>query len=66
LEEAKEGYDLLIIGASEQWFLRNWLFGAIPDRVAEQAPCSVLLVKKHELSSVSWLRRTAKRLLNSF
>ncbi len=60
LSEAGQGYDLLIIGASEEWFLSNWLFGAIPDVVAERAPCSVLLVKKHEPSPVSWLRRMAR------
>jgi nucleotide-binding universal stress UspA family protein len=61
LNQAAQGYDLVIIGASEEWFLRNWLFGAIPDMVAERAPCSVLLVKKHEPSSVSWTRRKLKR-----
>jgi amino acid transporter/nucleotide-binding universal stress UspA family protein len=61
LGEAGQGYDLLVIGASEGWFLRNWLFGAIPDVVAERAPCSVLLVRKHEPSPVSWLRRMVER-----
>lgn len=61
LLESRQGYDLLIIGASEEWFLRNWLFGAIPDEVAERAACSVLLVKKHEPSPVSWLRRVIRR-----
>ena len=60
LNAAGQGYELLIIGASEQWFLRNWLFGAIPDEVAKQAPCSVLLVKKCEPASVPWLRRLVK------
>jgi amino acid transporter/nucleotide-binding universal stress UspA family protein len=61
LLEAGQGYDLLVIGASEEWFLRNWLFGAVPDEVAEGAACSVLLVKKHEPSPVSWLRRATRR-----
>jgi hypothetical protein len=52
---------LLIIGASEEWFLRNWLFGSIPDVVAEQASCSVLLVRKHEPAIVSRLRRVTKK-----
>lgn len=55
------GYDLVVIGASEEWFLRNWLFGSIPDAVAERAPCSVLLVGKHEPALLSWFRQTAKR-----
>ena len=61
LGEAKRGYDLLVIGASEEWFLHNWFFGDIPDVVAERAPCSVLLVKKYEPSPVSWLRRVTRR-----
>lgn len=65
--EASEGdYDLVVIGASEEWFMRNWLFGSIPDVVAERAPCSVLMVRKHEPSAVSWLRRRLKRLSGRF
>ena len=57
----KMGYDLTVIGASEEWFLRELLFGSVPDRIADGAPCSVLLVRKYEPSSVSWVRRMAKR-----
>jgi len=60
--EDREDYDLIAIGASEEWFLRNLLFGSIPDRVANGAPCSALMVRKHEPSAVSWLRRNLKRL----
>ena len=47
-EAEREHYDLLIIGASNEWWVRSWLFGAIPDRIAEQAPCSVLLVRRYD------------------
>ncbi len=40
-------YELVIIGASREWKLRNVLFGAIPDVIADQAPCSVLMVRRH-------------------
>ena len=60
--EDREDYDLIVIGASEEWFLRTLLFGSIPDRIANGAPCSVLMVRKHEPSAVSWLRRNLKRL----
>lgn len=56
----RAGYDLIAIGASEEWFLRNLLFGSIADRVADGAPCSVLMVRKHEPAPVSWLRRMVK------
>ncbi len=63
LAEARRlDYDLLVIGASEEWFFKNLLFGAIPDRVAEEAPCSVLLVRKHEPRAISGARRLLKRL----
>ncbi len=62
LAEAAQGYDLLLIGASEEWFLKEMLFGSIPDRIADGASCSVLLVRKHEPTSVSWLRRRLKRI----
>jgi APA family basic amino acid/polyamine antiporter len=55
------GYDLIAIGASEEWFLRNLLFGSIPDQVAEGAGCSVLMVRKHEPAPVSWVRRMIKK-----
>jgi len=64
--EEQEGYDLITIGASEEWFLRSLLFGSIPDRVANGAPCSVLMVRKYEPSAVSWLRRTLKHLSGRF
>lgn len=47
-EAQREPYDLIIVGASDEWWVRTWLFGAIPDQVAERAPCSVLLVRQQE------------------
>ena len=39
--------DLLIIGASHEWSIRNVLFGTIPDIIADRAPCSVLMVRRY-------------------
>ncbi len=39
-------HDLVIIGASHEWSIKNVLFGTIPDVVADQAPCSVLMVRR--------------------
>ena len=41
-------YDLIIIGASEEWAVSQWLFGSIPDRVANQASVSVLMVRSKD------------------
>ncbi|MFC2170116.1 amino acid permease, partial [Acidobacteriota bacterium] len=40
--------DLIVMGASEEWFLRQRLFGSIPNQVANQAPVSVLMVRSKE------------------
>ncbi len=45
LEEHKD--DLIIIGASHEWGIRNVLFGTIPDVIADRAPCSVLMVRRY-------------------
>jgi amino acid transporter len=41
-------YDLIIIGASQEWAVRRWLFGSIPDKVANQASVSVLMVRSKD------------------
>jgi amino acid transporter/nucleotide-binding universal stress UspA family protein len=45
LEEHQD--DLLIIGASHEWSIRNVLFGTIPDIIADRAPCSVMMVRRY-------------------
>jgi nucleotide-binding universal stress UspA family protein len=58
LQEAEEGeYDLLVIGASNEWQIKSLLVGALPDAVADRAPCSVLMVRRYESGSVSTVRR---------
>jgi len=66
LEEAarvkeEDGYDLIAIGASEEWFLRDMLFGSVPDLLADRAYCSVLMVRRYEPTPVSWVRRLIKK-----
>jgi CIC family chloride channel protein len=65
LEEAAQGYDLLIVGVSEEGLLRNWLLGSIPDEVAERVPCSMLLVRERHQTSVSRVQRFFRRLLGN-
>jgi len=45
-EARREPYDLIIIGASDESWVHSWFFGAIPDQIAERAPCAVLLVHR--------------------
>ncbi len=44
VREAEE-HDLIVMGASNEWTLRRWLFGSLPDQVANQATVSVLMVR---------------------
>ncbi len=43
----RDNPDLVIIGASHEWSIRNVLFGTITDIVADRAPCSVLMVRRY-------------------
>jgi len=61
LSECQENhYDLMILGASEEWRSRRYLFGCINDQIAEQANCSVLMVRREESVMMNWLRRQVK------
>jgi len=62
-EAKKEKYNLIIIGASEEWRLKNFFFGSLPDYIANNAPCSVLMVKKYEMSHISWIRKIINLIL---
>jgi amino acid transporter/nucleotide-binding universal stress UspA family protein len=59
LTEARH-FDQIIIGASEEWLLEQSLFGSIPQRVAEEALVTVIMVKRHDEVTFSlrrWLMR---------
>ncbi|WP_420454858.1 amino acid permease [Rubrivirga sp.] len=56
---AAETYDLVIIGASHEWSIRTAVFGTIPDVVADQAYCSVLMVRRFRPER--WTTRAAER-----
>ncbi|OGS49619.1 MAG: hypothetical protein A3K65_09960 [Euryarchaeota archaeon RBG_16_68_12] len=45
VEEAK-GYDLLVVGASSEWRLTQFAFGAMQDQIARRAQGPVLMVRK--------------------
>ena len=47
---AKESrdYDLVVLGAAREPYLRQVIFGEIPERVARYSPASVLVVKRYE------------------
>ncbi len=45
---AAEDHDLIVMGASNEWFLRRRLFGSIPDQIANNASVSVLMIRSEE------------------
>lgn len=46
LQEARKGYDLIVLGASESRRSES-LFNLLVDRVVQEAPCATLVVKSH-------------------
>jgi amino acid transporter/nucleotide-binding universal stress UspA family protein len=46
LEEAADGYDLLMVGANRDEVLKNLGFGNIPEQIAQRSPCSVMMVRR--------------------
>ncbi len=48
MEAARQAYDLIIMGASEEWISDTRLFGSVSDWIADRAPCSVLLCRRYE------------------
>jgi len=48
LRVAKD-FDQIIIGASEEGFLEQSLFGSIPQRIAEEAQTTVVMVKRYNV-----------------
>mgnify|MGYP006287781005 CR=1 FL=1 len=63
IEEAEQGaYDLLVIGASEEWHIKSLLVGSLPDTIADRAPCSVLMVRRFESAGISATRRIVSTL----
>jgi len=61
VEEANsQSYDLIVMGASEEWSADHHLMGTIDDWVAENAPCSVVLCRRYAPVTISWLRYQVK------
>lgn len=47
INEASKGYDLIMLGASEQTGSKDALFNLLIDRVIQEAPCATMVVKSH-------------------
>jgi len=61
LNEIKQhAYDLVIIGSSDEENMTKYLFGQVVSQVAEKASCPILVVRRHQIAAVSWLRHRVK------
>jgi nucleotide-binding universal stress UspA family protein len=47
IEEAEQGYDLVVIGASQEWGLESRAVGIRPERIIQECPASLLIVRQH-------------------
>ncbi len=61
-EAGRRPYDLIVMGASEEWAANTRLFGSVDDWVADRLRCSVVLCRRYEPVAISWLRRQMKRI----
>jgi amino acid transporter/nucleotide-binding universal stress UspA family protein len=68
LEETKRhAYDLLIMGASEEWGHGTRLFGSVDDWIIEHVEnCSVLLARRYEPVPIHWFRRQWKVMMREY
>ena len=56
--EASEGYDLIVIGASDEPLFRNFMVGTLAERVARDANVTVMMVKRRSSPLHSFFRQT--------
>ncbi len=66
LQEASQGYDLVMVGASHESYLDRMLFGNIPQTVAASSPAPSIVVKHQtrRMRMGTWLRRAGWRLFD--
>jgi nucleotide-binding universal stress UspA family protein len=60
LETNRQSYDLVVLGASEEWISQTRLFGSISDWIADHIHCSTLLVRCYEPVAIAWIKRQIK------
>ena len=56
--EAARGYDLIVVGATEEPLLKNLLLGNLATRIAKEAEVTVVMVKRRSGPIKSLLRQT--------
>jgi uncharacterized hydrophobic protein (TIGR00271 family) len=67
LAQAAKGYDLTLIGASQESYLDRVLFGNIPQAVAARSPTPTIVTRRYVrgVHMGTWLRRAGWRLVHA-
>ena len=66
ISEVAEEYDLLLIGASEESLIDQFLFGNIPEQVAQKSQAPVIIVKRYQGLPRQWVKRAWNSLYQTF
>lgn len=61
-ETKRVPYDLMIIGAAEEVFSANYIFGKLNDALIDEVNCSMLIVRRYQPESALWIRHQIKRI----
>jgi uncharacterized hydrophobic protein (TIGR00271 family) len=65
LEEAASGYDVILIGASNESYIDRQLFGNVPQTVAANAPVPAVIVRRRAGPVKMLLRQAEQRISSS-
>jgi uncharacterized hydrophobic protein (TIGR00271 family) len=65
VEEAA-GYDLLLLGASEEAVFDKFVFGNIPQQIAARVPKTVIMVRGYGGLTELWIRKLIRGVFNLF
>lgn len=61
-ETVKNKYGLLIIGAAEEVYSPDYIFGKLNDALIEEVSCSVLVVRRYQPHTAIWFRQQIKQI----
>ncbi|HET90404.1 MAG TPA: TIGR00341 family protein [Chloroflexi bacterium] len=58
------GYDLVLLGASEEGMLDQFVFGSIPQQIAARVPKTAIIVRGYGGPTEFWIRKLTRGLLH--
>jgi amino acid transporter/nucleotide-binding universal stress UspA family protein len=61
-ETRRVPYDLMIIGAAEEVFSANYIFGKLNDALIDEVSCSMLIVRRYQPDTALWIRHQIKQI----